>query len=42
MAREFEGFCKIKNKNLSFYLVGLLVHELTGWRVDKSGGVVGL
>ena len=39
MAREFEGFCKIKNKNLSLYLVGLLVNELISWRVDKKGGV---
>jgi len=28
MARDFEGLCKIKIKNLSFCLVGLLVNEL--------------
>ena len=42
MVWKIDGICKIKNNDLSFELVGLLVHELTGWRVDKSGGVVGL
>ena len=42
MAWKFDGICKIKSVGLSFELVGLLVDELTSWRVGKSGGVVGL
>ena len=42
MAWAIDGICKIKSVDLSFELVGLLVDELTSWRVDKSGEVVGL
>ena len=42
MAWKIDGVCKIKSMDLSFELVGLLVDELTSWRVSKSGGLVGL
>ena len=41
MAWKIDGICKVKSVNLRFELVGLLVDELTSWRVCKSGGLVG-